>query len=115
MSMGVWITIAIFVVGLILVHALLYRYFEAERESVVGRGASQPERPGSSERTEPRRGTTSTSHRSVEAHELAVPPGGWIGAPPIQRMVDGCCPHCGVENDPDPAFTFCRNCAGRLR
>jgi len=26
----------------------------------------------------------------------------------------GQCPHCGTKNDPDPAFTYCRDCTRQL-
>lgn len=32
----------------------------------------------------------------------------------IEALSERHCQHCGAQNEPDRAFTFCRNCAGRL-
>jgi nitrogen fixation-related uncharacterized protein len=105
--MSVWAVIAGVVVALVLVQVAVYRYLWSQRESLVEAESSNGGRASEDgrrrERREPLDPTTS----------------GWVAANRDDRAGEPAggprrCPQCGVENEPESTFTFCRNCAGRL-
>lgn len=105
--MDVWAIILGVSLALILVQVAVYRHVRTNREPLVD---SEPtgrskQSTGEEGRRPDARGTPEAAPgwESVAARPRSNPAG-------VRR-----CPHCGAENGPDPGYTFCRRCAGRLR
>ncbi|SDM98747.1 hypothetical protein SAMN04487949_3078 [Halogranum gelatinilyticum] len=94
--------VALYAVALVVFQVLVYRYLWTQEEPFERRTARSSESEG------PER----ARHVGPEPST-----GVWTESRPAD--VDGLtgdrsCPHCGETNEPEPMFTFCRNCAGRL-
>lgn len=106
---ALWGWILVYVLGLVVLQLLVYRYLGgeggafAEADSAGARhssGDDNPEREVVRNRTGPVNVGPPTATATAEAYGRST--------------TDRLCPHCGVENEPDTTFTFCRNCAQRL-
>lgn len=84
--MDPWVWLAAYLLGFGLLQVLLYRYFRRE----IPRGEA-------------------TTPASVEHPGPRAAAGGEVGEETGAR-----CPHCGADNEPDPAYTFCRECLSPL-
>lgn len=96
--------IFLYAVALVVFQVLVYRYLWTREEPF--------------ERTTPHARPNSDVEgddgRQRERLRTDASAGLWVNTGPMPTATDRHCPHCGEENEPDRAFTFCWNCAGRL-
>ncbi|MFC4359521.1 hypothetical protein ACFO0N_16385 [Halobium salinum] len=102
--MEVWTVVFGVVLGLVLLQVAVYRYLGAGREPLVDR---EPSARSSAGDEDPR---FREGHDPVDTSTAGL--AGVVERPSAAGPRH--CPHCGVENEPEPGFTFCWNCAGRL-
>ncbi|SFK61440.1 hypothetical protein SAMN04487950_0185 [Halogranum rubrum] len=96
--------IFLYAVALVVFQVLVYRYLWT-REEPFERTAPHA-RPNSD-------GEAIDDGRRHERLRTDAAAGLWVNTGPMSTS-DRQCPHCGEENEPDRAFTFCWNCTGRL-
>lgn len=92
--MAGWIWLLALVVGLTVLQLLVYRQLRRKSDQAppAGRDRERSLRPGGQPAFE------------ADARETTTPSG--------ERRR---CPHCGAENEADPAYTYCATCLRRLR
>lgn len=97
--------IFLYAVALVVFQVLVYRYLWT-REEPFERTTPQARPNGDGDG-----GDDPGRHDRMRTDASA---GLWVDTQPMPATAERHCPHCGEENEPDRAFTFCRNCAGRL-
>ena len=97
--------IFLYAVALVVFQVLVYRYLWT-REEPFERTTPQARPNGDGDG-----GDDAGRHDRMRTDASA---GLWVDTQPMPATAERHCPHCGEENEPDRAFTFCRNCAGRL-
>ncbi|WP_129112807.1 zinc ribbon domain-containing protein [Halegenticoccus tardaugens] len=120
--MDIWGWIVVYAVGLAVLQLLVYRYLWNRDEPFAERGRPTSEREASDREPLDDRGRHERARRERIRREQADPLGRAMWRAPLESPPNAGdepaavrrCPHCGEENEPDPAFTFCRNCAQRL-
>jgi hypothetical protein len=118
---GVWVWIVVYAVGLALLQVLVYRYLWQRGGSPAGEAPrrwhddprQRPDRrPGTDSGSGSDGQSGGESRAGADVRSVESPYSGTLhGATPSDARL---CPHCGVENEPDTAFSHCWNCAGRL-
>jgi hypothetical protein len=98
--MGVWAFVVLYLAAFVLLQFVIYRYLRDHREEESRMAVS---RPPNADRRARRDGDGSERRRVQETVERG-------GDEAFRR-----CPSCGATNEPDGPYTFCRNCATRLR
>lgn len=112
--MDLWGWVVAYVVGFSLLQVLIYRYLRDRGNT--GTGGSSGER--TIERTAPPRERRSTEGRSTVAdpsHEAdRLHTTGTTEDERVASVSGRHCPRCGTLNEPDPTFTYCRECVRPL-
>lgn len=106
--MEVWAVIFGVVFALVFLQVAVYRYFRTEREPLVERERSTR---GAATDEDGRTREPGERFESSAAYWAAT---GDATEDATDRSHGRHCPHCGTENEPEPGYTFCWNCAGRL-
>ncbi|WP_224267928.1 DUF7577 domain-containing protein [Haloprofundus salinisoli] len=107
---ALWGWILVYVLGLVVLQLLVYRYLGgeggafAEADSAGARRGSGGDEPTEREIVRDRTGAVNVGPPMSTATAEAF----------RESTTERVCPHCGVENEPDTTFTFCRSCAQRL-
>lgn len=109
--MNTWGWIATYAVGLVVLQLLMYRYLARHSEGLSGTATApggegeEESRPRTRLHAQPSERVMWTDQRGFDLN---------AGREASGRTTARICPYCGVENEPDRAFTRCRNCTGRL-
>ncbi|WP_224448534.1 DUF7577 domain-containing protein [Haloprofundus salilacus] len=107
---ALWGWILAYVLGLVVLQLLVYRYLGgdggafAEADSAVARRGGGGDESADRDVVRDRPGAANVGPPMAAARAEAL----------RESTTERVCPHCGVENEPDTTFTFCRNCAQRL-
>ncbi|SEP23311.1 hypothetical protein SAMN04487948_12450 [Halogranum amylolyticum] len=97
--------IFLYAVALVVFQVLVYRYLWT-REEPFERTTPQARPNGDGDAVDD---SGRRDHVRTDAST-----GLWVNPQSVSTLSERHCPHCGEENEPDPAYTFCWNCAGRL-
>jgi hypothetical protein len=110
--MDVWGWVLINVAALALFQFLVYRYLQRRDEPLLSGDVIGPRRdpgdPGDGDGV----GDVRYADRRREEFALGF---GASSAPLDHPGNERICPYCGTENEPEPLFTYCRNCVRRFR
>ena len=99
-----WGWLAAYVVGLAILQLVLYRYLVDGSESL-----NEPPKLSDDGREMDVEGGDASREVRLDPFAPRADVSRW-SADGERRL----CPHCGAENEPESAFTRCRNCAGQL-
>lgn len=98
--MSAWTFVVLYLAAFVLLQFVVYRYLRDHRDEESRVAVSRPpnaDRGG---------GHEADGHERRRVQET------------VERQDDETfrrCPSCGSTNDPDGTYTYCRNCAARLR
>lgn len=107
-----WGLIGAYMVALLVLQFAAYRYIHGRYSDVENseRGARSVENDGDADG---RRG----GPLAIDGGAIGVDGERGVGVERSRELAtaERRCPHCGTENERDPAFVYCRACGGHLR
>ncbi|QCJ45779.1 MULTISPECIES: DUF7577 domain-containing protein [Haloprofundus] len=107
---ALWGWILVYVLGLVVLQLLVYRYLGGEGGAFAEADSAIARRGGSGDESAERE----MAHDRTAAASLSPAMSAATTEAFRKSATERICPHCGVENEADTTFTFCRNCAQRL-